>query len=558
MLRAAAIAAGSSLAAPFAVGGPVSAYGQPVPVLDTPESVTVFFEGPAGSPLSDPLSRQPGGRWESRQCSFSFERAPNGVHLTLEAPKSAVERVRLRWNAAQPVAQMRVLGDAWERSYGDLGWREIVPERALPWYFLTHDGHRAHGYGVMTGASAFAFWQCDAEGVTLWLDVRNGGSGVLLGGRRLAVATIVARDGLPGESSFAAARALCRQMCLRPRLPSTPIYGSNDWYYAYGKSSANDILRDADLMAELAPVGGARPFTVIDDGWRDAKRFPDMAALASGIVSRGVQPGVWIRPLEAKQAPTGWLMPGTRCARPEDREQNASYDPTVPEALDRALAKVREVKAWGFRLIKHDFSTYDLLGQWGNAMDASPALSGWSFHDRTRTSAEIIRGFYESLREAAGEVMLIGCNTVGHLAAGIFEAQRIGDDVSGKVWERTRRMGVNSLAFRLPQHGTFFAADADCVPLTAKIPWNLSRQWMDVVAWSGTALVISAEPNALDRGQKAAVRAAFAIAAAGSTGDRPLDWTETHTPNQWQAVGGKDSPRRYHWLEDEGASPFDV
>ena len=37
---------------------------------------------------------------------------------------------------------------------------------------------------------------------------------------------------------------------------------------------------------------------------------------------------------------------------------------------------------------------------------------------------------------------------------------RTGDDTSGRIWERTRRMGVNTLAFRLPQHNAFYHIDA--------------------------------------------------------------------------------------------------
>jgi hypothetical protein len=32
-----------------------------------------------------------------------------------------------------------VLGDAWERSYGDLQWRHLQPERLLPRYWIAHD-----------------------------------------------------------------------------------------------------------------------------------------------------------------------------------------------------------------------------------------------------------------------------------------------------------------------------------------------------------------------------------------------------------------------------------
>jgi len=114
--------------------------------------------------------------------------------------------------------------------------------------------------------------------------------------------------------------------------------------------------------------------------------------------------------------------------------------------------------------------------------------------------------------------MLIGCNTIGHLAAGLFEIQRTGDDTSGKEWERTRRMGVNTLAYRLPQHGAFFVMDGDCVPITTATPWEKNKQWLDLIARSGTALFVSPEPRAIGPEQRQALKEAFEVAASKPTG----------------------------------------
>ena len=94
-----------------------------------------------------------------------------------------------------------------------------------------------------------------------------------------------------------------------------------------------------------------------------------------------------------------------------------------------------------------------------------------------RTSAEVIGELYRTIRAAAGDVTVIGCNTVSHLSAGVFDVCRIGDDTSGTEWARTRKMGVNTLAFRGAQHGAFYTADADCVGVTNAIPWALNREW---------------------------------------------------------------------------------
>ena len=511
------------------------------------------------------LSRA-GERWSAAGVELTCSVSSGSVALSVHASAVPLRRIHLRWNGRVSDG-VDVLGDAWERSYGDLAWLPLQAERPLPWYCLVRERSATagptHGYGVMTGAAALAFWQMDELGISLWLDVRNGGCGVRLGDRVLPLATVVTHRGRIDENAFHAAQELCKAMARNVSLPvrratqALNLYGSNDWYYAYGKNTAAGILRDADLMAEVAPAGTARPFTVVDDGYQDRSRFPDMARLAEQIRQRGVSPGVWVRPLRAaSSAPSAWRLPSSRFGSRKSRAAELAFDPTVPEARAATLAVVREAREWGFDLIKHDFTTYELLGNWGNEMGPSPTSDGWSFHDRSRTNAEIVGQLYRDIRSAAGEDRLIlGCNTIGHLAAGIFDAQRTGDDVSGRTWERTRRMGVNTLAFRLPQHRIFFAADADCVPITREIPWSMTEQWLRVVAASSTVLLVSPEPGAVGPEQKRALREAMEMSVSARSSSAPIDWTQTRTPGQWSDGA---NTAHYQWNEVGGADPFGV
>jgi alpha-galactosidase len=520
-------------------------------ILRVPDRAMAF------SGIGHPVALRPSqSSWQASGVAVEFEREAGQMAVQVSSPAHELTHLHLRWVLDVP-AHLRCLGDHWERSYGDLAWRGIVPERVMPWYFLTWDGGVCHGYGVKTGASALCFWQVDGEGISLWMNLSNGGEGVQLGSRRLHAATIVSRAGENREAPIASARALCRRMCEKPRLPGSPLYGSNDWYYAYGKNSAEQTLRDADLMAELSSGLDARPFTVIDDGWRDASRFPDMRTVAAGIRHRNVRPGIWIRPLIAPaNTRKELLLPGTRFGPQKERASELAYDPTIPEVLELVTAKAREVVEFGFELVKHDYSTYDLLGRWGFEMGASPTTPGWHLHDRSRTNAEVIRDLYVALRNAVGErTLLLGCNTVGHLGAGIFESQRTGDDTSGQHWERTRKMGVNTLAFRLAQDGTFFALDPDCVGITPAIPWEQNRQWMDVIARSGAALFVSPDPAATGPEQKKAIAEAFRITASGGAGLSAEDWLDNTCP-EWWSTGGSGGEVRYRWCGAEGANPF--
>jgi alpha-galactosidase len=527
-----------------------------IDILRTPDSVTAFL----GLNDSVKLGRS-SDEWSGRGIRVSTTPDAASLAIRVAAPDSQITHVLVRWNA-KVVSDLLILGDAWERSYGDLHWSSLVPERAMPWYFMTSSRHSLHGYGVMTGASALCFWQLDQGGVSLWLNICNGGAGVELGGRELLAATVVSRRGEHGEDAHAAARAFCRTMCKAPRAP-VHIYGSNDWYYAYGKNTGEQIVRDADLVSSVSPSHGPRPFTVIDDGWKNKQTYPDMATLAAEIRKRNVRPGLWIRPLEASSAVSqDLLLPATRFGARTERARELAYDPTVSEALTAILAKVTEATGWGYELVKHDYSTYDLLGLWGSEMKAQPTLQGWSFHDRSRTNAEIVRDLYHSIRLAAGErTILVGCNTIGHLGAGVFDAQRTGDDVSGKNWERTRRMGVNTVAYRLPQHRAFFELDADCVPITTSTPWTLNRQWLDLQARSGTVLLVSPEASAMGEEQRNAIREAFQLSVAAADNATVTDWQTNTTPAYWQfrdSAGGKSVEKSYGWCPESGAWPYDI
>lgn len=515
------------------------------------------------------VRRTPDGLWSGDGVVVGFATEPERLGVRLVAT-AEVSRVQLRWRGDLG-AGSRYLGDHWERGYGDLEWRAETPERPLPWYVLVHHPGPGgdpffgvtHGYGVRVRPGALCFWTADQSGLSLWADVRAGGRPVRLGGRSLAVADVVARRGEPGESAFAVHRALCRRMCPHPLLPDHPVLGTNDWHVHYGRAGAEVVLRASEQVSGWVS-GQERPYSVIDDGWSQGglgtgpwlgnDRFGDMASLAARMRGTGVRPGIWYRPLTAVP---GVPMPGLR---------GGVMDPSVPEVLDVVAETVRRLVSWGYELVKHDFTTWDVLGRWGFEMRGGVTDGGWGFARADRTTAEVLTELYGTIRQAAGErSVLIGCNTIGHLAAGFVELQRIGDDTSGVSWNRTRRMGVNALAFRAAQHGTFFSADADVAPVTAHLPWRLARQWLELLADSGTPLFVSVSPevqdpaviatvaDALQRAAASPASPASPADAAGAGSVEPLDWLETRCPRRWR-IGGL--MRVVDWSDAGGPWPF--
>ena len=478
----------------------------------------------------------------------------NALAVFTVSPTLQLNAVRLKWKHSlnQPT---KVLGDHWERSYGDLAWKAPHATAKNPWYVLLHDDKDTTCFGVKTGCNSICWWAVGNDTLELTMDTASGGMGVLLGQRELHAADIVTTQNTANENAFATARRFCKIMCPVQRLAKQPIYGSNDWYFAYGNNSDKLIKELTAIMTDLAPDQDNRPFSVIDAGWakyspllpgdggwnddftKPNGKFKDMHLLADDIKSKGMQPGLWTRLLCAKHDDKKSLLLPSIPGRNDPRQP--VLDPTIPENMERAGNIISLYKQWGYKMVKHDFSTFDITGRWGFQMKDSITPSGWSFNDRSKTTAEVINTLYHTIRQSAGDMYINGCNTVGHLSAGVFEQCRIGDDTSGKEWARTRKMGVNTMGFRMVQHNIFYAADGDCVGLTRDVPWAKNKQWMQLLAQSSAPLFISAQPDILGDEQKQYIKQSFAKAAKPQPIGEPLDWLTNPLPSKWKLNGSE-------------------
>jgi alpha-galactosidase len=504
---------------------------------------------------------------ENGEVDFSLD----GNKLTVFATtyEKGAKYVMLRWNG-KTRKDVKVLGDAYERGYGDLQWQTVRPERMMPWYIAVSNGSDTvrdfsgrftECFGVMVQPNSFATWQYDTKGVTLWLDIRNGGSGTYLNGRKLECATVVFEEYLD-MSAYTAVQKFCHVLSPNPYLPKNKVYGSNNWYYAYGKSSHEEIVADTKLVADACKNLENIPYMVIDDGWqpnptdapwdRGNERFPDMKKLADEMRALGTRPGIWVRYLV-----NGKDNEERKIEKPEEwylSRNKKVFDPSHPEVLDY-VAEITETltKKWGYELIKHDFSTFDIFGLWGFDMQSKITYDGWSFYDTTKTSAEIVKNFYKTVKDHANGAVIIGCNCIGHLCAGLHQLNRTGDDTSGFEWSRTAKMGVNTLAFRNAQNGAFFMSDADCVGITGAISWEQNREWLFALSRSGSPLFVSCKPGVLNESEMAELKEAYKIASLQADEFVPLDWMETTTPERYLLNGEEIT---FNWYTKRGNESF--
>ena len=495
---------------------------------------------------------------EKEGVSVDFALVSDCMDVVLSG-KAPISFVKLRWYEKIPY-DVRVYGDAVERGYGDLGFRGITPERLMAWYTVLSRENGKVGCGVKVRPNAFCFWQVDQEGVTLWLDVRCGTKDFKLDGSLNLASIVFMKDDT--ADTFGFMKKFCDEMGDSALIPEEPVYGSNNWYYSYGNSSHEQIISDTRLLCDLTSGLENRPYMVIDDGWqlgstcgqctgtlgcKTNEKFPDMKKLADEIKNLGAKPGLWLRPLK--------FSPEGKCPELASALDDTYIDPSCPEALEKIAADVEKVTSqWGYRLIKFDFATFDIFCKMQQSVSLDMAREEFAFR-HNMTSAQVVKGFYKTVFEHSNGAVIIGCNCIGHLGAGYFHIHRSGDDTSGFFWERTRKYGINTLAYRLPQHKAFFDVDADCVGILGEnIDWKLNSAWLELLSMSGTPLFVSAQPEALDDEKKSAIQAAFKRASEQNDDLRPAELF-TATPCNW-IINGEE--KEFSFSDVMGADRFGV
>lgn len=482
-------------------------------------------------------------------------RVENGSAKVIVYPSgSPVKFLKLRFHADLSFVES-VYGDQWERAggaYAALEWRSVMACRRLPWFCYLRGANRTACYGVKTGADSFPFWQVDAHGITLFINLMCDTRGTDLK-EPLVACEVVERIGEEGESPYEAAAAFSGQMCTKPVLPKTPVFGVNNWYWAYGRISYDSVMTETDYLMEMTDGTHNRPYMILDDGWQfnrcygagayiggpwyPNERFGDMAKTAAAIHEKGAKTGIWFRPLL------------TLGEIPEEAKYGAAsggqiLDPSHPYTLERVQRDAARIRSWGFDLIKHDFTTWDILNANMTADNHGVSvINGHRFYDNTRTAATIIKTLYRAIQTGAGEADVIGCNVIGHLSAGIHSMQRVGGDTSGRSFEWTARNGVNSM-MRLPTNGKFYMIDPDCAAFTERVSAELNLDFLEMCAITGVTTLASVTPGILTKEQMQRIREIYRTADAGEKHYGIVHYEKTAQPEIF--TDGKDT-RAFNW-----------
>jgi transcriptional regulator with XRE-family HTH domain len=155
-----------------------------------------------------------------------------------------------------------------------------------------------------------------------------------------------------------------------------------------------------------------------------------------------------------------------------------------------------------------------------------------TFCDFVYVPATVIKEFYQTIATAAGDTLLLGCNTVSHLAAGILHVQRTGHDTSGRSFEITRISGPASM-LRLPQNNIFYASDPDCAAFTSRVPIGANLDYLEECAITGMVTLASVTPGILKGEDLARIRGIYKIASEGGSDAVPTDWLMHNNPSHF-------------------------
>ena len=166
----------------------------PTETVELPAQVFVQLDGGTQA-----LTSKDRTTWTYRDVVVRLVPQSGGALLVaVQSPTTALHAVQLQWKYPQdPTAT--VLGDAWERTYGDVQFQPAAFARRLPWYLVQHDpkNHRTACFGVKTGCRTLCYWQVGDGKMQLTLDTSSAGVGVQLGPRTLDAATVLATTGHP-------------------------------------------------------------------------------------------------------------------------------------------------------------------------------------------------------------------------------------------------------------------------------------------------------------------------------------------------------------------------
>jgi hypothetical protein len=452
----------------------------------------------------------------------------SGISLTVEVTNRSRTPLRVRdifpvsarratkggmqfWNSSRDV---RFLTDEWERCYGEAGISSFARCELIesPWDLHLFDQNRGRSLSIgylQVPNERFVISvkrqrSSDRADLVVRAETHSGSRGVVLGpGRTLRLSEIcfLVDTGSPHHALEIYAVTVAKRNGVTA--PPRPPVGWVDWYFRYGETTDQDIMKNLEfLRRELRDFG--LEYVQIDSGWQlgletvppphnvvaggpwvENSKFPrGMRWYADQIKARGFKPGLWIRPFQMVEGAE------ERKRRPEWFNAKGQMDVSNPEVRQHVRRTVEKVvDDWGYEYLKYDFPSYDVFGDFGPNLEEESTAHP-SPVDQEKTTAESYREALGEIQAAAeGKAWTLACNSMMPLTLGAASSFRIGDDVGD--WERTMKYGVRSVSARYYTNGILWSNDPDVFLVREPFSIEQAQMWASLIALSGGAVFIS-------------------------------------------------------------------
>jgi hypothetical protein len=314
---------------------------------------------------------------------------------------------------------------------GGDGEDPVAEKAGVSWWIGAAIDER--GRGIVVGADGGTvlptFVAADKKRLRVIQGMRGDAIAIGKGEKRSLDGLFLSLGDLGAKLDLYAARVAELHPASKPRRPALGGWGS--WNLYYTKIDATKLREEATwASANLAPLG-LKDF-LLDDGyephwgaWEASPAFgAELATVNAEQAKLGLAPAVWLAPVYVDvtdpivaahgdwfvKKPSGELRTFTNFG-----PTYAALDVTHPDARAHAVDSIARYRAWGYETIKIDF----LFGA---------AISGTRKEDIT--GLESYQRWMKAIREAAGDMHVIGCGAPILPSVGWVDSMRTGTDVA--------------------------------------------------------------------------------------------------------------------------------
>jgi len=348
-----------------------------------------------------------------------------------DALSSSFDRVLHQGYQSWTYTGVEAMPDTVGQAPGGDGEDAVTEKPGMSWWHgAAMDGR---GRGLFAGADGGTvlptFVAVDRSGMRVVQGLRGDAIALPKGSKKQLDGLVVAL----GDVSQHLERYAARVGGLHAKAPGKPpLAGWGSWNVHYTKIDATKLREEATWAgATLAPVG-MKDF-LLDDGyepmwgeWRASTAFgAELATLNSEQAKLGLLPAVWLAPVYVDVNSTivkdhpDWFVKkrGSSDLRTfvNFGPTYAALDVTHPLARAHVVDSLKRYREWGYRTIKIDF----LFGA---------AIAGARAKDVT--GLESYREWMSAIREAAGDMHIVGCGAPILPSVGFVDSMRTGPDVA--------------------------------------------------------------------------------------------------------------------------------